>query len=352
MNFKKLIILCGLAATGLLSMAAAALADPMRVTQNSDLHAGPGTHTLVVGTVASGATVDRQQCPGNGQWCYVTRDVGPAGWIQANRLAPPAPPPGTGTGAGQPAYANAQVNVRPGPGTSYTPPIGRLERHDVVRRHQCVPGNPSGTWCYVTRDAGVDGWVSASFLTAGTPPVAPPPPAAGETVVALANVNLRSSAGGGDNIIGQVPRGTVLTRLQCSASGEWCQVRLPNGNTGWVSAAYLSASVPDEPPPPPPPAAGDLYRARVLLNVRQQPAGNVIGVLQPGQVVVRNQCSVVAGDQWCFIRTESGNTGWVNASFIEPVGSAPPAPPAPPPPAPPAGQICFEGPLGSICLSN
>lgn len=350
MNLKKLMIVCGLAAVGLASMVSAALAEPMRVTQNSDLHAGPGTGTLVVGTVAANTTVDRQQCTTNGQWCYVTRQTGQPGWIQSARLADPVgSSPG---GPGVAAYANAQVNVRSGPGTQFEPPVGRLEQYDEVRRFQC-----ENNWCYITRQGGTPGWVSSRYLTVGAaPPVdapgtpTPPPPSA-ETVVVVANVNLRSSPASGNNVIGQVPRGTVVTVQNCTVARDWCSVRLPNGNTGWVSAQYLSASLPDEPtpPPPPPPAAGtDLYQARVLLNVRQSPNGNVIGVLQPGQVVVRERCTP-AGD-WCFIRTEIGNTGWVSASFIEPARAGTPTPPPPPPPSGGSGQVCFQGPLGSICI--
>ena len=59
-----------------------------------------------------------------------------------------------------PAYATGNVNVRSGPGTGYAA-IDVLTRGQQVDVQQC-----RGNWCYIEK-RGVDGWVSASYLSRG-----------------------------------------------------------------------------------------------------------------------------------------------------------------------------------------
>lgn len=56
--------------------------------------------------------------------------------------------------------ATGSVNVRTGPGTGYAK-IGVLPAGEVVDVKQC-----QGSWCFVDRTAGNDGWVSKNYLAA------------------------------------------------------------------------------------------------------------------------------------------------------------------------------------------
>ena len=58
----------------------------------------------------------------------------------------------------QPGYATSAVNVRTGPGTGYAK-VGTLGAGEVVDVKQC-----QGSWCFVDRNAGTDGWVSKNYL--------------------------------------------------------------------------------------------------------------------------------------------------------------------------------------------
>jgi len=69
----------------------------------------------------------------------------------------------------QPGVATGGVNVRTGPGTSYTK-VGALSAGEYVDVKQC-----QGSWCFVDRNSGTDGWVSANYLKPANPQPAPTP---------------------------------------------------------------------------------------------------------------------------------------------------------------------------------
>jgi hypothetical protein len=71
----------------------------------------------------------------------------------------------------QPGVATSPVNVRTGPGTNYAK-IGVLSAGEYVDVLQC-----QGSWCYVDRNSGSDGWVSANYLKPVNAPQPGPAPA-------------------------------------------------------------------------------------------------------------------------------------------------------------------------------
>ena len=60
----------------------------------------------------------------------------------------------------QPGVATGSVNVRTGPGTGYAK-VGTLSPGEYVDVKQC-----QGSWCFVDRNSGTDGWVSKNYLAA------------------------------------------------------------------------------------------------------------------------------------------------------------------------------------------
>lgn len=66
---------------------------------------------------------------------------------------------GTAAASAATAYASATVNVRAGAGTGYAV-VDVLRRGEAVDIDYC-----RGSWCLV-RKPGVDGWVSANYLSA------------------------------------------------------------------------------------------------------------------------------------------------------------------------------------------
>lgn len=69
----------------------------------------------------------------------------------------------------QPGVATGSVNVRTGPGTGYSK-VGTLSAGELVDVKDC-----QGSWCFVDRNAGTDGWVSASYLQPTSAAPAPTP---------------------------------------------------------------------------------------------------------------------------------------------------------------------------------
>lgn len=65
---------------------------------------------------------------------------------------------GSAAALAAPAEATASVNVRSGPGGSFKQ-VGKLAAGELVEVNECQKG-----WCFVERDAGANGWVSASYL--------------------------------------------------------------------------------------------------------------------------------------------------------------------------------------------
>lgn len=57
-----------------------------------------------------------------------------------------------------PGYATGAVNVRTGPGTGYAK-VGTLAAGEVVDVKEC-----QGSWCFVDRASGTDGWSSKNYL--------------------------------------------------------------------------------------------------------------------------------------------------------------------------------------------
>jgi uncharacterized protein YraI len=57
-----------------------------------------------------------------------------------------------------PGIATGAVNVRTGPGTGYAK-VGTLAAGEIVDVKQC-----QGSWCFVDRASGTDGWASKNYL--------------------------------------------------------------------------------------------------------------------------------------------------------------------------------------------
>jgi hypothetical protein len=70
----------------------------------------------------------------------------------------------------QPGVATGAVNVRTGPGTGYAK-VGTLSAGELVDVKQC-----QGSWCFVDRNSGTDGWASANYLQPAAAQPAPSEP--------------------------------------------------------------------------------------------------------------------------------------------------------------------------------
>lgn len=171
-------------------------------------------------------------------------------------------------------------------------------------------------WQYSDRGAvsGVNGNCDVDVCYTDFEPV--PEPDGEKYIVATenSNLNIRSEANIGDNIIGKAPKDAVVTMLQLSDDGSWAKVYY-NGITGYCSMQYLKKivsepeepvvpvepEVPEEPEIPEEPADTQMLIAttkEVNLNIYSEPDKTVVFVYQniPDSVKAVNMAYSISGD--------------------------------------------------------
>ncbi len=282
-------------------------------------------------------------------------------WLQV-RLPDPSPAPSTGSRRGSeqrglkgyvaawyvqtepgPApdtlltvYPTEDMNMRERPAVSGRL-IGRLAQnapltvHDDPERARPLVGRYD-EWLYVETEEGQRGWVAAWYVRIQPPSFAlpEPPPELAEAgplvVYATEALNVRKGPSTGSSRIAialpHEPLSTigdqraVLSRL--GERGERLQVRLPQGNKGYVAAWYVQT----EPGPAPPPAL-TVYPIQDM-NMRERPAVNArrIGQLAHNAPLTvhddpeRARPLVGRYDEWLYVETEKGQRGWVAAWYV------------------------------------
>ncbi len=157
--------------------------------------------------------------------------------------------------AALPAFAQNPVasintgaaNLRSGPGVGHGS-IGTLPFGFGVN---LTARNSMGDWVFVTLNNGVQGWLSTSVLFTSYP-IADLPindAAAASQLVPFATVtsgslNMRQSPDPNAAVVTVLPQGQRVDLIGRNYNGSWAQIRLTNGQTGWVIAGGINASVP------------------------------------------------------------------------------------------------------------
>ncbi|MBG9941827.1 stage II sporulation protein P [Brevibacillus formosus] len=146
--------------------------------------------------------------------------------------------------------------------------------------------------------------------------------AATHVEVAVDQLNIRSEPGTTTQIVATLKKATRLpiTKQQ----KDWTQVKLPNGNTGWVNNRYVKMmEVPQI----------KYVRSNVdMLNVRAEPNATA----QILQIIDKNGVFLQMKKQgeWAQIKLSDQKNGWVKASFLTETTAPPPKPVPVPAPAP------------------
>lgn len=173
-------------------------------------------------------------------------------WAQITAVPQPTPVPAPTSGTG--VVQSARLNVRHGPGLQYGVITQLVQTQSVtLAGYRSADGN----WVMINWGSGT-AWVSGrpGYLWTSVPvntlpvwqgPVGnPSPPTTGPTatVTGVYYLNLRSGPGATYTIIKAAPSGTVVSLLGRNSTSAWANVRLPDGTVGWMSASYLTGSVP------------------------------------------------------------------------------------------------------------
>ena len=126
-------------------------------------------------------------------------------------------------------YVTALVNVRSGPGTNYSK-LGELKKGDTVSKV-----GVTGSWTIINWGSAGTAYVSSSYLTtSGSGSTT-----TGTTMVATANVNVRTGPSTSYSLLGYLAKGTKVTKT--GVSGNWTIINY-NGKVAYVSSAYLAVS--------------------------------------------------------------------------------------------------------------
>jgi uncharacterized protein YgiM (DUF1202 family) len=154
-------------------------------------------------------------------------------------------------------------------------------------------------------------WLDWGFAPNGAAAPQPTAQVSGNTVTITANtLNVRSEPRIANNVISRVSLGQQFVVIGRSADGLWVQLDLGNGQTGWVSAAYVSDSA-----TAPQGLSGLTLRSTVRLLVRAEPdvESDAVSLLLPSetaQIIGRS-----ADGLWWKIN-DGGTVGWVSARFV------------------------------------
>lgn len=242
------------------------------------------------------------------------------------------------------------LNVRRGPGTGYAAfyQIPNGATVNVLER--------GSKWCQISYDSTVTGYVMTSFLrfSQDTPVVTPSPDTSMETAyVSCADggsLNLRQRPASGNNVIAQIPYGTVLSVTRIDAT--WCLTTY-NGQAGYVMSKFLTfyggAVTPTATPTPSVNPGTELLPGYVYcangkkLNLRSGP-----GLTYDVLFKIPNGAAVTVTQRltgWYCVSYES-YTGFVNSDYIVLSGGAPTVPSvATPTPVPSSDSTIHYGEL-------
>lgn len=213
----------------MLTMLAVALpamaASQVYATTDINVRSEPRVGSNIIGSLNKGQVVAKLGTSGN--WTKIDYN-GRTGYVNTPYVKPYSGSDDDPViiGDGTTVYANAAVNVRSGPGTNYAK-LGELKRGDTVT----LVGS-TGSWSIIKWGTGT-AYVSSGYLSQGSTGGGT---TTGTTMVATANVNVRTGPSTSYSIIGYLAKGETVQKT--GTSGNWTQVRY-NNQTAYVSSSYL-----------------------------------------------------------------------------------------------------------------
>ena len=219
----------------------------------ANVRAGAGSAQAVVAQVVEGTILSiLEEVDG---WYRVRTPDGAEGWIWGDLIAI-SPPEATASAGGE--FKKAQEVVVVAPLADIRSGVGSQEIvGQVAEGAILVVRGQEGGWYEVETPDGVVGWISGNLVAAvDAPPSTPSISDLGEAIVKTGMANLRSGPSREDEAVDRAEEGTKLILL--AQSGDWYQVRLPSGKTGWISGNIVE--IVDR-------------KAGGSLSVRSQPTG-------------------------------------------------------------------------------
>lgn len=145
--------------------------------------------------------------------------------------------------------------------------------------------------------------------------------AAGSVQVTVDKLNVRSGPSLQDTIVTTLPNKTVLPVI--STKNDWIQVKLPNGQSGWVANWLVNTQQQQQKPATA--SAKQVESNTTNLNVRSGP-GQTYAVVQTINPGTRYPIVQKSGE-WIQIQLNAGTKGWVANWLVKEVGAGQAVPP-------------------------
>lgn len=139
--------------------------------------------------------------------------------------------------------------------------------------------------------------------------------AAGSVQVTVDKLNVRSGPSLQDAIVTTLPNKTSLPVI--STKNDWIQVKLPNGQSGWVANWLVSTQQQQQKPAAV--SAKQVESTTTNLNVRSGPGQTyaVVQTINPGT----RYPIVQTNGEWLQIQLNAGTKGWVANWLVKEVGA-------------------------------
>jgi N-acetylmuramoyl-L-alanine amidase len=129
---------------------------------------------------------------------------------------------------------------------------------------------------------------------------------AGTVTVTHAAVYIRSGPGVSYPIAGKAAKNDTYTVLQ--KDGDWFQIRLPQGNTGWIAGWLVETGTPSAKQS----KQGKITADRLRIRKAPDQSAAIVGTLEKNAVVTVTR----AEGGWVYI--ESGNvSGWADSQYVQ-----------------------------------
>lgn len=223
-----------------------------------------------------------------------------------------------------PGYASASevvvnipvLNVRSGPGTGHSV-SGLVKMGDRLPLLE-----QQGDWYKVRLAGGNTGWVAGWLVDIKESPAASS--TSKQVLVKTGALNVRGGPGTGNAIVDVVHKGDRLNVL--AISGDWYQVMLSSGKTGWVAGWLVDVETVTSPSsgsgqtePNSGSNTGSVSKQAVVkssvLNVRGGPGTSnpvVARVKQGDKLLI-----IGSSNGWCNVELPGGGTGWVAGWLVD-----------------------------------
>jgi N-acetylmuramoyl-L-alanine amidase len=297
-----------------------------------NVRSGPGTGHTKISEVTLGTVLP--VIAEQSGWVNVTLKNGQSGWISSTyvtlkNISTPISSPTLSA-----RVTTDILNVRSGPGTEHA-------RLTTVTKNTVLPVlKNQNDWLQVQLPSGDIGWIAGEYClllespaVGNTPPINNSPPPVSNipstptpievSTTAVVNIELlivRSGPSPDFQIVTTVTKNTQLPVIK--QQGNWLNVTLPNGQTGWVFATYAPIVSQQSPPITTPPVSDQNTVVQRLatvnvsaLNARLSPNTDSerLALLPKGATlpVVGEQ------DDWLQVRLLSGETAWIASWFVD-----------------------------------